>query len=108
MENPHAERQAVLLERIVKNADKCTELILELNHCVEVRIFFGTPGPGMCAERCSAVMNELCMQEVLRANAYVKTAADLVTKYRKNVQYNLEATRELESAEAEENTAREA
>ena len=56
MENPHAERQAVLLERIVKNAvsvyftkkkkrddnqfllrqDKCTELILELNHCVEV------------------------------------------------------------------------
>ncbi|KAA1475135.1 hypothetical protein DENSPDRAFT_841882 [Dentipellis sp. KUC8613] len=75
MENPHAERQAVLLERIVKNADKCTELILELNHCVE---------------------------EVLRANAYVKTAADLVTKYRKNVQYNLEAMRELENAEAEE------
>ncbi|ETW81167.1 hypothetical protein HETIRDRAFT_123400 [Heterobasidion irregulare TC 32-1] len=67
MENPHAERQAILLERIVKNADKCTELILELNHCVE---------------------------EVLRANAYVKTAADLASKYRKNVQYNLEATRE--------------
>jgi hypothetical protein len=55
MENPHSERQAVLLERIVKNAvrvlylvtkrimtkfrcrqDKCTELVLELNHCVEV------------------------------------------------------------------------
>ncbi|KAN0111991.1 hypothetical protein V8E52_007908 [Russula decolorans] len=65
MENPHAERQAVLLERIVKNADKCTELILELNHCVE---------------------------EIIRANAYVKTAADLETKYRKNVQYNLGAT----------------
>ncbi|KAI0256237.1 DASH complex subunit Dad4 [Lactifluus subvellereus] len=65
MENPHSERQAVLLERIVKNADKCTELILELNHCVE---------------------------EIIRANAYVKTAADLATKYRKNVQYNLEAT----------------
>jgi len=65
MENPHAERQAVLLERIVKNADKCTELILELNHCVE---------------------------EIVRANAYIKTAADLETKYRKNVQYNLEAT----------------
>ncbi|KAI0041297.1 hypothetical protein FA95DRAFT_1565508 [Auriscalpium vulgare] len=67
MENPHAERQAILLERIVKNADKCTELILELNHCVE---------------------------EILHANAYVKTAADLATKYRKNVQYNLEATKE--------------
>jgi DASH complex subunit DAD4 len=52
MNNPHAERQAVLLERITKNAvslmhpfrerrscvfqEKCTELILELNHCVEV------------------------------------------------------------------------
>ncbi|KAH9978901.1 hypothetical protein BGW80DRAFT_703019 [Lactifluus volemus] len=65
MENPHSERHAILLERIVKNADKCTELILELNHCVE---------------------------EIIRANAYVKTAADLATKYRKNVQYNLEAT----------------
>ncbi|KZT22570.1 hypothetical protein NEOLEDRAFT_1071192, partial [Neolentinus lepideus HHB14362 ss-1] len=66
MENPHAERQAVLIERIAKNADKCTEVILELNHCIE---------------------------EILRANAYVKTAADLVTKYHKNVQYNLEATK---------------
>ncbi|KAI0305480.1 DASH complex subunit Dad4 [Multifurca ochricompacta] len=70
MENPHSERQAVLLERIIKNADKCTELILELNHCVE---------------------------EIIRANAYVKTAADLTTKYRKNVQYNLEATSATDS-----------
>ncbi|KAF9263519.1 hypothetical protein PQX77_000076 [Marasmius sp. AFHP31] len=68
MENPHAERQAVLLERIVKNTEKCTEAILELNHC---------------------------MEEILRANAYVKTAADLSVKYRKNVQYNLEATKGL-------------
>ncbi|KAG6855094.1 hypothetical protein C0991_006023 [Blastosporella zonata] len=67
MENPHAERQAILLERILKNTSKCTEMLLELN---------------------------LCMEEILRANAYVKTAADLATKYRKNVQYNLEATRE--------------
>lgn len=54
MENPHAERQAILLERILKNTvsrvcpyhilhvtqachkSKCTEMILELNHCVEV------------------------------------------------------------------------
>ena len=32
-------------------------------------------------------------QEILRANASVKIAADLATKYRKNVLYNLEATR---------------
>lgn len=65
MENPHAERQAVLLERILKNASVCTELIIELGHCVE---------------------------EILHANASVKIAADLATKYRKNVQYNLAAT----------------
>lgn len=33
-------------------------------------------------------------QEILRANASVKVAADLATKYRKNVQYNLEATKQ--------------
>ncbi|KAJ6597207.1 DASH complex subunit Dad4-domain-containing protein, partial [Mycena vulgaris] len=66
MENPHAERQAVLLERILKNTSKCTETILELNHCLE---------------------------EIMRENSQVKIAADLATKYRKNVQYNLEATR---------------
>ncbi|KAJ7272072.1 DASH complex subunit Dad4 [Mycena haematopus] len=67
MENPHAERQAVLLERILKNTSKCTETILELNHC---------------------------MEEILRANAQVQTAANLATKYRRNVQYNLEATKD--------------
>jgi len=66
MENPNAERQAVLLERILKNMSKCTETILELNRCIE---------------------------EILHANGTVKTAADLATKYRKNVQYNLEATK---------------
>ncbi|KAJ7444825.1 DASH complex subunit Dad4 [Mycena latifolia] len=66
MENPHAERQAVLLERILKNTSKCTETILELNHC---------------------------MEEILRANSQVKIAADLATKYRRNVQYNMEATK---------------
>ncbi|CAL1705965.1 unnamed protein product [Somion occarium] len=69
MENPHAERQNVLLQRIIKNVDKCTENILELNHCLD---------------------------EIVRANDRVVTAADLVTKYRKNVQYNLEAMRSSE------------
>ncbi|KAJ7510156.1 DASH complex subunit Dad4 [Mycena galericulata] len=66
MENPHAERQAVLLERILKNTSKCTETILELNRC---------------------------MEGILRENSQVKIAADLATKYRRNVQYNLEATK---------------
>ncbi|KAF9055237.1 hypothetical protein BDZ89DRAFT_937639, partial [Hymenopellis radicata] len=66
MENPHAEQQAVLLERILKNSSKCTETILELNRCLE---------------------------QILEANASVKTAAELSNKYRKNVQYNLEATK---------------
>ncbi|PAV18734.1 DASH complex subunit Dad4 [Pyrrhoderma noxium] len=66
MENPHSERQAVLLERIVKNTEKCIEVISELNHCLE---------------------------EITRANRDVRTASSLVTKYRRNVQYNLEATR---------------
>jgi hypothetical protein len=34
----------------------------------------------------------LDFQEIIRANAYIKTAAELETKYRKNVQYNLGAT----------------
>ena len=38
MENPHAERQNVLIQRIIKNADKCTETILELNRCLDVRL----------------------------------------------------------------------
>ncbi|KIY46621.1 hypothetical protein FISHEDRAFT_46940 [Fistulina hepatica ATCC 64428] len=69
MQNPHAERQAVLLERILKNASKCTESILELNQC---------------------------MEEIIRANAPIRTAAQLSMKYRKNVQYNLDAINDLE------------
>ncbi|KAF8719145.1 hypothetical protein AX14_011405 [Amanita brunnescens Koide BX004] len=48
MENPHAERQAVLLERILKTTSKCTEMIIELNHS---------------------------MDELIRANACERTAA---------------------------------
>ncbi|KAJ6463815.1 DASH complex subunit Dad4 [Mycena polygramma] len=72
MENPHAERQAVLLERILKNVSKCTETILDLNQC---------------------------MEGIIRENAQVKIAADLSTKYRRNVQYNLEATKGDRSAD---------
>ncbi|KAJ7047076.1 DASH complex subunit Dad4, partial [Mycena alexandri] len=65
MENPHAERQTVLLERILKNTNKSAETIDEINHC---------------------------LTEILKKHAPVKTAADLATKYRRNVQYNLQAT----------------
>ncbi len=33
------------------------------------------------------------MQQILQANASVKIAAELTNKYRKNVQYNLDATK---------------
>ncbi|KZS98491.1 hypothetical protein SISNIDRAFT_448740 [Sistotremastrum niveocremeum HHB9708] len=65
MENPHAERQAIILGRIVKNVEKCTEMIQELNHCTK---------------------------ELVQANVRVAQAAELATKYRKNVLYNLEAS----------------
>ncbi|TCD66327.1 hypothetical protein EIP91_001476 [Steccherinum ochraceum] len=71
MENPHAERQNVLLQRIIKNADQVTETIEELN---------------------------LCLDEIVRANERVVIAADLVTKYRKNVQYNLDAMKGSDSS----------
>ncbi|KAJ7744953.1 hypothetical protein DFH07DRAFT_963487 [Mycena maculata] len=88
MENPHAERQAVLLERILKNTSKCTETILELNHYMEV----SRPSQHRTKyppAKCFLIES----QSILRENSQVKTAADLATKYRRNVQYNLEATR---------------
>ncbi|KAJ7074183.1 hypothetical protein C8F01DRAFT_11973 [Mycena amicta] len=72
MENPHAERQAVLLDRILKNTVKCTETILELNSFLE---------------------------STVRANAKVRTAADLSVKYQRNVQYNLEMTKGTQTPE---------
>jgi len=64
MENPHAEKQAILLERIIKNVEKCNELIAELNKCV---------------------------QQISDANEEVNQSAELAMRYRKNVQYNLGA-----------------
>lgn len=39
-------------------------------------------------------------QEIVRADVDIKVAADLVAKYRKNVQYNLNATRATEPESA--------
>ena len=54
----------------------------ELNHCVEVCFFL------------SLIIHviHLSNQETSRANVDIRNAADLVTKYRKNAQYNLDAT----------------
>lgn len=68
---------------------KCTEAILELNHCIEV----SHPQGSKTISYNTCIMLNRTLQEILRANASVKTAADLATKYRKNVQYNLEATK---------------
>jgi hypothetical protein len=38
MENPHEARQAVLLERIGKNVEKCHEAVQELNVCLNVSL----------------------------------------------------------------------
>ncbi|KZV83685.1 hypothetical protein EXIGLDRAFT_777290 [Exidia glandulosa HHB12029] len=78
MENPHTERQAVLLERMLKNLDKCHEAIFELNRCVD---------------------------SVCNANAEIAVAADLAQRYRKNVAYNLEATGLVPSSDIEKRTS---
>jgi len=59
-------------------------MILELNHCVEVCI--------IASANVHCHKDVVKLQEILRANASVKIAADLATKYRKNVQYHLAAT----------------
>lgn len=93
MENPHDERQAILLDRIVKNSvstlnglpctlaymilfdkNKCTELVMELNQCLE---------------------------DIIRANHKVRLASQLAAKYRKNVEYNLKVSGESASSFAD-------
>lgn len=62
MENPHEEKQAVYLERIIKNADKCLEAIKELNASIEA----------------------ICV-----SNHDVQVASELFENYRRNVSWNL-------------------
>jgi len=62
MENPHEERQIVILERINKNTVKTIELMNEANKC---------------------------LAELYRANESIRTVAALTDKYRRNVYYNL-------------------
>ncbi|EIW72806.1 hypothetical protein TREMEDRAFT_25165, partial [Tremella mesenterica DSM 1558] len=64
MENPHEAEQAVLLERIIKNVDKCNEAVLEMNHCIK---------------------------EFLESSTSTHVAAQLFANYSRNVNYNLEA-----------------
>ncbi|KAF9792524.1 DASH complex subunit Dad4-domain-containing protein [Thelephora terrestris] len=66
MENPHNERQAILLQRIVKSVTKCNDIFQELNQCLE---------------------------EIVQANEEIRLGADLASKYRKNAQFNIEALR---------------
>ncbi|WWC66308.1 uncharacterized protein I206_100209 [Kwoniella pini CBS 10737] len=68
MENPHEAEQAVLLERIIKNVDKCNEAIMEMNHCIK---------------------------EFLDSSANVHVAAQLFANYSRNVSYNLEAVKKM-------------
>ena len=108
MENPHAERQSILLERILKNSVNDLPYgsqLLKLTSCKPVKVHRDDYGTEPLRRGTSHVLGSRYVayaeQEILRANAYVKTAADLSTKYRKNVQYQLDATKsqvtELES-----------
>ncbi|ORY23202.1 DASH complex subunit Dad4 [Naematelia encephala] len=63
MENPHEAEQAVLLERIIKNVDKCNEAVLEMNHCIK---------------------------EFLASSQSTQVTAQLFSNYSRNVAYNLE------------------
>ncbi|WVR05927.1 hypothetical protein IAU60_002953 [Kwoniella sp. DSM 27419] len=68
MENPHEAEQAVLLERVIKNVDKCNEAIMEMNHCIK---------------------------EFLNSAPDVHVAAQLFTNYSRNVSYNLGAVEKM-------------
>ncbi|WVW82353.1 hypothetical protein I302_104360 [Kwoniella bestiolae CBS 10118] len=68
MENPHEAEQAVLLERIIKNVDKCNEAIMEMNHCIK---------------------------EFLDSSSDVHIAAQLFANYSRNVAYNLNAVKQM-------------
>jgi DASH complex subunit DAD4 len=67
-------------------------MVLELNHCVEVLLPISFSLSEQCKDKILTSVSH-SRQEILRANAYIKTAADLAMKYRKNVQYNLEANK---------------
>jgi DASH complex subunit DAD4 len=85
IQNPHEERQAVLLERINNNLvgsaraapshacwdpllqTKTIELMSEANHCIE---------------------------DLFRANKDIRAVASMTDKYRKNVRYNIAADAE--------------
>jgi hypothetical protein len=74
--------------------DKCTETIIELNQCLEVRarLFLSAGCPHVVCCIYLFIDSGATQQEIVRANEHVGVAAELATKYRKNVQYNLEAT----------------
>ncbi|EOQ99836.1 hypothetical protein E3P92_02031 [Wallemia ichthyophaga] len=68
MSNPFEERQGVLLERIIKNVERCNEAFNELNKCV---------------------------QDVNTANKDTVITSKLFDNYNRNVNYNLKAIGEL-------------
>jgi hypothetical protein len=43
MENPHLERQSLLLARIIKNVDKCNEAVRDLGFHLEVSLPSASP-----------------------------------------------------------------
>ncbi|PWN96098.1 DASH complex, subunit Dad4 [Tilletiopsis washingtonensis] len=78
MENPHEERQSLLLERIIKNVDLLNDALLELDRSVA---------------------------EINAHNQDITIAAELWEGYRRNVAFNLTNMDEAAAAEAHEAAA---
>ncbi|UZJ55331.1 hypothetical protein CBS101457_004651 [Exobasidium rhododendri] len=69
MENPHEERQALLLERIIKNVDLVNDALVEMNRS---------------------------LQEVNAYNTKSTVVGELWEGYRRNVAFNLASMEEQE------------
>jgi DASH complex subunit DAD4 len=84
MENPHEEKQAILLERIIKN------VVSNLGVCQNASLTHHSQ------EKCNESIAELnqCFGEIIQSNEVSVTSA-LFQNYSRNVVYNLEATKNL-------------
>jgi DASH complex subunit DAD4 len=89
MENPHEEKQAFLLERIIKNV-VCLFSIRVAPNCLAYPLLVGMQ------EKCNESIVELnqCLGEIIQSSEVSVTSA-LFQNYSRNVVYNLEATKNL-------------
>ncbi|CAK9785995.1 hypothetical protein CC85DRAFT_285687 [Cutaneotrichosporon oleaginosum] len=73
MENPHESEQNVLLERIIRNVDKCDEAFQELNTCI---------------------------REIIESSLVVRAAAELSVNYEANTAHYLQNVKAMREPKA--------